>query len=360
MNKLLRGVFYTVGAVIAKGMLNPSAFAIGLGLFLSYPPHLVAYCVFLAFLNSQIIWTATLQKRDAAALSHLRSVLRRGGRVQRFAFSDYFPGADCPFEYDILHIQNYKTYAAIQYENYKSFVIVPFLPGQATELRLFWLLHECGHIGRANRQRGLYLEVSRFLAMAIFTPAAIVLGNGSPVYTTMVTVIGGILSGPPHSPGRLNAEMEADYHAILIAQKDPIAQRNILDWPGLIPPPDRKMSPEFNKIRTHSFNSLLQAARSNTTIPPEKHFTPVGRLYVITSIPLLVFILSLSVFQYFRDPIDIHSAIRILSLGIPCFGLMPIIGWYYKRSLLKEIRSIVDGSGGFRRRPDPEGSIASA
>ncbi|WP_156624118.1 hypothetical protein [Ensifer sp. Root558] len=353
-------MLYFTGATFAKGMLNPSAFVIGLALFLSNPPHLVAQCVFFALLNSQLIWAATLQKRDAAALSHLRSVLKSGGKVQRFTFSDYFPGADCPFEYDILHIEKYKTYAAIQHGNYKSFIIIPFLPAQASSFRLFWLLHECGHIGTANRQRGLYLEVSRFLAMGIFLPAAIALGYGSPWYTTIVTIVGGVLSGPPHSPGLLNAEMEADYNAILLAQMDPIAQRKILDWPGLTPPPDRKMSPGFNKIRADSFDGILQAARSNTTIPPEKHFAPVMRLYAITSVPLLVFVMSLSVFQYFRDPIDIHSAIRILALGIPCFGLLLIVAWYYKRSLLKEIRSIVDVSGGIHRRPDPKGSIASA
>lgn len=360
MNKLLKGVFYVGGALIAKGMLNPSAFAVGLGLCLSYPIHLVAMCVLLAFFNSQIIWAATLQKRDSAALNHLSSVLRNSGRVRSFDYSDYFPGAENPFVYDILHIEKYKTYAAIQYADYKSFVIVPFLPSETNQLRLFWLLHECGHIGTANRRRGLYLEVSRFLAMGVFTPAAFVLGNGSPLYMTLVTIIGGLLSGVSQSPGRLNAEMEADYYAILAAKMDPIAQKNILHWPGLIPSPDRKMSPEFNQMRLEKFNNMLSAVRSDVTIPPEKYFSPVGRLYAITGIPLLIFIFFLGGLQYFRDPIDIDLAIKALCLATTAFGLLYILAWYSKRSTLKEIRSILDSWSSPTEGRDLERSGATA
>ncbi|NKN12283.1 hypothetical protein [Rhizobium laguerreae] len=342
MNKLLWGVSYVAGALLAKGMLNPSAFAIGLGLCFGYPIHLVAMCVWFAYFNSQIIWAATLQKRDSAALAHLSSVLRNGGRVRSFTYSDYFPGTENPFVYDILHVEKYKTYTAIQYADYKSFVIVPFLPSEANHLQLFWLLHECGHIGTANRRRGLYLEVSRFLAMGIFAPAAIVLGNGSPVYMALVPIIGGVISGISHSAGLLNAEIEADYHAILAAKMDPIAQKNILDWPGLIPPPDRKMSPEFNKIRIDSFNSILSNVRSNVTVAPEKHFSPVTRLHAITSIPLFIFIIFLGGLQYFRDPIDMDFSIKALCLATPAFGLLYVLAWYFKSSTLKEIRSILD------------------
>lgn len=307
--------------------------------------------IVLAVMASELVWHGALAYRDASALNHLREIIEKGGDVEMFRIEEYFPNIKIRYKYAILNISNYRTYAAIQYANYSSFIIAPFPPNAQNALRTFWLLHECGHIGPYNRAKSLHLETSKIVAMALMGPAVFLAFPG-PWLLLFILIVGGYLAAVATVTGRLVAEVEADYFAFRAAL-DLNDVDTVLSLPKLVPPQDRKLDEDANRLRRASFDAMLKDVRSHRKLSEiHKYLQSESLLREIgTGLPLVIFSVCVGLFLPAHPTVTLVPLLFLLLTSLS-FGIL--LRRRYIRAR-KVQRLVVERSR--TKSPDPGGTI---
>ncbi|MBY5406340.1 hypothetical protein [Rhizobium leguminosarum] len=347
MMRVLFGLFGGLLAVWTTAICRqPSTVFI---IITSYQYH--SFTVFLwslvfSVIMSEIIWASTLNWKDWNVLNALREQLEESEIEGVYTINDYFPNLDTENEYTIFVLHRHAAYRAKQYASKASFIAVPFHPNQKSPLKIAYLLHECGHIGAANRANAINIEVARLLSIAIMIPAIVINNYSGVLFTCALGMVGGFLTAISLHNNRLKAEIEADCYALKRISRLPAEESAEVFESFAMPPPDPNLSDDYRKIRERAFTRMR---RDFTRGDLKQWMAYASRCMALSQMsltfPISAFLLVMSFFNRPMDRIDLPllsiSTLALLAIGAIQFALKAGAGASIKASLKKGVEHML-------------------
>jgi hypothetical protein len=305
----------------------------------------------------------------------LTRLIRDHGTLHEFKASDYLIplgiDRDIPIErqgrlvepeYRILVIDGYNSYSTVQFGKLKSFILVPFEPLQSNSRRMFYLLHEMGHIGARNLVNSTAKVVSEsawgdyswrygwngikrlesvdwiFVSSCVFLFVDFNTTNIFHYEVNFMLWCAWILftAGQRISGSRVEAEIEADHFALsgMLLINDPMLdEKSIFD--------DSYMIKLDNEIRKKTFRQMLKDAIQLRLANSEQYlwnsqiYPMEFRAYVFSILGFL----ALGYLGVFVGPLHVFPWVIYLYLLL--VGMIAVFGFFYATMMLRRLDSTI-------------------